>query len=589
LRAVYPAIRKGQGVASIPLHFLSDLKYLERPCAEAFVATCGVKTKFNTATSNADTLRHGLISFLKMSGCKNIDLHEIDTALMHRYVNWLNGSGNNAPSVAESTRAIWFTYAVRILEWIKRSKAWSASISSDLSFLRNPWPGSKKGRKSKEVIPDDLASRIREACRLEVEHTMLAFYNTRDCMDALKPTLADIADLKRGALSKLDIDSVLTYLDIASEGGLIPTQHSPQKKIASMLAIHKLAVNRDIASRFYPTTRSLVPFVLLNAFGLGLNADTIRDSLVENFRIDDILANVMNFECETEAPTVKPEFSVAAFKGRSKRLQRVTIPVDDTSDNPAYLFRFLVEWTARIRPLASPHVARRLFIFSGHNSRITTFLGPEGNSDPASWAYVLKQFRADHKLEYFTLDMIRPTVMDVAYEEFRGDVRAVQTQANHRSATTTVASYTGPNEHQRQNMRLGAVSELRTRWRETEGVIDPRDQVEGLDLNCATPGWDCLDPYDSPFTEKGKLCTGYGRCPACRLASINLQSPIACCHAFNLVDAIDRSQQSMAPQAWLLRMAPAKTKLLNLWLPAFPLDVIRQAKLLDLPPMPAPE
>ena len=51
-------------------------------------------------------------------------------------------------------------------------------------------------------------------------------------------------------------------------------------------------------------------------------------------------------------------------------------------------------------------------------------------------------------------------------------------------------------------------------------------------------------------------CVGYAECPVCPLGSIDFQSPYACAQAHNLLEAVRRAAETMAPQVgssgWLL-------------------------------------
>jgi hypothetical protein len=86
--------------------------------------------------------------------------------------------------------------------------------------------------------------------------------------------------------------------------------------------------------------------------------------------------------------------------------------------------------------------------------------------------------------------------------------------------------------------------------------------------------------------EKDKLCGGYGRCPACPLGSINPSAPYSAAQAFNLLDAIDKAVETMAPAAWLDRYGPPRKALTEFWLPQIPDRVLEQVRQMKLPPLP---
>jgi hypothetical protein len=147
----------------------------------------------------------------------------------------------------------------------------------------------------------------------------------------------------------------------------------------------------------------------------------------------------------------------------------------------------------------------------------------------------------------------------------------------------------GDGAKQRDEERLAEIMQVRGRWRQTQGKIETRGRPEHTDIGAATPGWTCLDPYSGLYGPKDTLCSAYAQCPVCPLGSIDFQSPYACAQAHNLLEAVRRAAETMAPQAWLDRMAPVQQKLVNAWLCQFSEPVRKAAEKLSLPPLPAPE
>ena len=138
-------------------------------------------------------------------------------------------------------------------------------------------------------------------------------------------------------------------------------------------------------------------------------------------------------------------------------------------------------------------------------------------------------------------------------------------------------------------MKLAEIMQVRERWRQTKGKVETRGRPEHTDVGAATPGWTCLDPYAGLHGPKDTLCSAYAQCPVCPLGSVDFQSPYACAQAHNLLEAVRRAAETMAPQAWLKRMAPLQQKLLDTWLPQFSEPVRKAAQMLSLPPLPVPE
>jgi hypothetical protein len=284
-------------------------------------------------------------------------------------------------------------------------------------------------------------------------------------------------------------------------------------------------------------------------------------------------------------------FRGAPLKKRARyRPQEKILPVEDAPDNPAFLWQFLLEWTQWFRPTAAPGWQDRLFLYvPGSTSPNKRMQGFDGETDPGgdfNFTYAYKQFFQDHGLTYYTFKQIRLTGLDIVDVEFAGDIRAKQAAGGHAKVQTTYQSYTTDAQMQRGDESLAQLSAARERFRKTQGKSDPRRKPEGADIGAATPGWTCVDPYDSPLYEKDKLCGGYGRCPACPLGSISPNDCYSAAQAFNLLDAIDKAVETIAPAAWLERYGPSRKALTEFWLPQIPDHVLEQVRQMKLPPLP---
>ena len=591
LRAEFPEVTRSGSIFILELSFLLTVPALTNPFADALLLKLGRKPNVNSAMGYAKRLRGGFFAFLIESSRANIDLADISTSLVNGFIKWLNQTNGRKARWVENSRATLYLAAINHLKSLGRDARWAAEMAPSLSLPPNPWPGRVKRTKAVKVINRDLMTRIRLACIKEVDVTMHSFDATRKLVAAHLVDLPPIETYRRGTLQGLEVGAILAHLERCSGGGVLLSRAELPVKLRSAVMKARLRLADEVAPLFYPTPRALVPFVLLMGIALSYNPDTIRNANCADFSYSNFLGEFLVANSDGTLPGEQPSFDAAAFKGRSGRVQPVFTPVDEASDNPAVLFEFLKRWTHRLRPYANPEVADRLFLYATARSKfgISSFAGIDGTANAENWRTCLEDFRRHHSLEHFTLQMIRPTVFDVAFETFDGDPKAVQLQANHRSVTTTIESYTSDAERRRQYQRLGTIVEMRTRWRESKGLLDSRDRAHSDDLACATPGWGCLDTYDSPFTQKGKMCSAYGRCPICPLGCLDLSSPSAFAHATNLLDAVNRAQGSTSPENWLERIGPIKSALMNHWIPSFAAEVVAEARVISLMPMPKPE
>lgn len=114
-----------------------------------------------------------------------------------------------------------------------------------------------------------------------------------------------------------------------------------------------------------------------------------------------------------------------------------------------------------------------------------------------------------------------------------------------------------------------------------------RGAPQPVDAACATPGWGCLDPYNSPIPGqiKGKLCEGFGLCPACALGLLNHESPYCVARAIQLRNEVDEAHNYMNFSRWKAVYEPVRQKLDKVWLPLVSMDVLGKARELNLGPI----
>ena len=266
----------------------------------------------------------------------------------------------------------------------------------------------------------------------------------------------------------------------------------------------------------YATDRDLVPFVLLIGIKTAFNPETILSLTWSRVRVSEALRTV----------------TFLGVKNRAADLQTSITPDDDYKGlnvpaEPSEPFG-LVELLALLRRLternkavlANDEHADLLFIGapSSKGSSARAFHGARGFVTNGAWDLALRDFIRENGLKPFTLQMLRFTE---AEQEWRrtGDLLAVRDRLGQKSVSTTRTHYTSDGMRRESQERVAETQTLYYRWAETEGRSDPRHQTERC-RSAATPGFGCLNPFDSPRPgqRKGKICTAYGECPGCSLA-----------------------------------------------------------------------
>lgn len=568
--ATLTAIFPGTIIKGVPLRInlssLLKVPNLTEPLSEYYLKSQRDAPNVNTASTDACRLGTGLVAYLIESGRAHISLSDLSVSMANGYLSWLDraDSEGNAISSIESRRT---NYAIlkKVVRILRDSPRWGRYISPALELPGAPWAGKSGLSKPTTVISAEDMTLIRLKCIELVKGTVDTFYSTKQLVDSYGPLPPLVARRNKWTLEKF----LVAVNEHCADGPILAQPQLP-KHLAQVASRYGWGnIRNDIAPRFHAVTMSLVPFVILMAIASAYNPDTIRNALLTDFRFEDEFGNW---------------FVLDAFKGRAGTEQPVYIPVDDEYDNPAFLYKFLVEYTARVRKFARPDAQGKLFIGSSRMDMSIVI-----DIDGGLWPTLLKEFIKDHGLPTFALKSIRPTVLDVTADVYGGDLKAVQIQANHKSVQTTYTRYTSDAKKQKDYERLGIVQQLRERWRESKGAIDSRDRGTSEDVNCATPGWECVDPFDSPLSSKGKLCNSYGHCPRCPLGRIDLNSPIAFAFSIALREAVNSAQHTMAAETWLAKMGQVKVALEQKWLPSFTAHAVEAAKALQIPKLPIPE
>jgi hypothetical protein len=340
-------------------------------------------------------------------------------------------------------------------------------------------------------------------------------------------------------------------------------------------AVREIHGQGRVVSYFYPCGRDLVPFVLLLAVATVFNPDTL---LILNWADIDF----------NKDHAGRPAIEIVGAKGRaSSDLLRLLDPEAAVSSGLSLkqMFESLGNITARLRKYLAPAHADRLFVFVQKNcAKRPKSFGEDGEkcgtpSADQVWRFALNNFIKDNGLSHFTLGQLRPSILDLV-QLMDGGLETARKIGNHGSPATTWTHYTSGGVRARYRERIGQVIVLRERWLETKGVIDPRRLAPGQDKGAATPGFSCLDPFDSqrPNQQPGKLCKDYGGCPSCPMAAAHPGDPLCVAYYIALEVAIYRSQGTMTAQTWVERWTPVLADLaaLRAWIPPEVLEASRE-------------
>lgn len=551
LTAIFP--KKGGGVPQkLNLSYLLEFPKLQPIFTEAFLQW-GISKEPTSRKGYAAQLNNGLFAYLKASYPPSITPHELDDELLLGFRDNLLHAKKSTP-LSPRTANCYLSAVRAILESLDHGP-WASEAQRIAERVPSGPTGSHHWREPIEVLDIPTLLAIMQAAENEVIAIEKRWQHGRQLIaDGRKNLASSNRTLTNTRADYKDLATCLAALDAANKT-VIPAisvieSHSP----ALAQAIRKIHRMETVSGFFHPSSRDMVPFVVLLTISTVFNPDTVLALSWSSIRFDKDRAGT-------------PAIEIVGLKERaSKNLVRLLDPEASVSSTISLkgLLSCLKEITARLRAATNTEHADRLFLFckSRKKDRCGRSFGSLGNSHftpsgDGNWQRNLELFTQDNKLPHFTLGQLRPTIIDMV-QFLDGSLETAQKVGNHGSPITTWRHYTSSGVKKRYRERLGQVIMLRERWLDSNGDIDPRRLTPDQDKGAATPGFICLDPFDSPRSnqKREKLCTDYGGCPACPLSGARPNDPSSVAYYTALERAIFASQFTMSANTWLQRWAP---------------------------------
>lgn len=388
--------------------------------------------------------------------------------------------------------------------------------------------------------------------------------------------------------------------------GVIPDQRVIKADHPLLAGMIKYAIgSKEANGYFYARARDLVALALSIAIATVFNPETVLKLCWKNIdRNVDRLSNgrpsvqfdVSDGEEEKEEvseaeASATPLAKVTGDKPRARRqLVRLLDPQASGQDQVSLnlVLDLLTDMTARIRAqvIDSDQYGDRVFLFVQQcmQKRPKGF----GNASLLAcgdivWQNALSRFIVENQLPAFTLRTIRATLLDYTQLFNRGDLEAARRVGNHSSRVITWTHYTSNLVRKLLQEATGETLLVRERWLQSDGKLDPRKFRDFTDKGCATPGWTCLDPFDSPRhnQKKGRLCTAYGECPDCPLAAARPSNPRNVMLYEALRRSIYRSVKRVTAGVWRERWAQVVAALDGL-LVLVPAHVLEESRKLSV-------
>lgn len=467
-------------------------------------------------TSRANYLRSlktGLLGYLDNIGCMHYSLIDLDVNFWNGYLKWISRVDESGLQIySAGTQLHWCSSIRTLLKSLSTIDNYKEAAKKSYSaFPRNRRSGSSKSSPRARLSNQD-SRKILDAAAKEFLVVQMRISEGRRLIEEGE-TYNKTNEISYDSES---YSSILAYLKILYPGA-IPRRkdlHSDHPDIMNIMREKYNGIS-SFTSHSYLSPRDCVAAVLLLTFTLALNPETVLKLDYSTINEMEILGKkIVVISCE---------------KKRSAGTQ--VFPISREFEiYPGINFGDILDFYTMANERLVGEVS------SGHKSRVFLFCNKSkaqeargfGKSGSAAaclactditFTQNLRKFIKDHDLPEFTLSQVRPTVLDELLVS-TGDIKIAQTLGQQKSPWTLLNHYTSDGTKKRLEEKLGYASFiLRERWWRTEGEIDPRSKnlrIRG-GKSAATPGFYCLDPFDSPRPgqRKSRLCSAYGECPAC--------------------------------------------------------------------------
>lgn len=604
LTAIFP-VKGGAEPDRLDLSFLLKFPGLTEPFADA-ILRWATPLRHISRISGATNLRIRWFTYLTDEGLEKLVPSQIDEQVMAGFRTWLHQKKKEADG-----KPMHPTTVGRALNTLRAVLSSAPGAGQWLDLVPAGPRGAARKANPTEVLRFDQFLQVVNAVEAEVlvlrdrweeGRRLLAFGRSQLGQER---KLCPNPRVRKEARSEANIALALSMLDFFYVG-VIPDNEEIGKDHPLLAATIRDTIGSNEANGyFYASARDLVPLVLSIAIATVFNPETVlklcwgkidrnvdrmsngRTAVQFDARDDEEGEQNVPDPLTSGTPLVK----VTGEKSRSRRqLVRLLDPYASDPDQVSLnlVLDLLSQMTARIRPrvIDPGYYSDRVFLFV--QERLQKRPKGFGNSSvlastDAVWQHALRGFISANKLPAFTLKTIRATLLDYTQLLNRGDLEAARQVGNHSSRTTTWTHYTSNLVKKLLQEATGETLLVRERWLQSNGKFDPRKFREWTDKGCATPGWTCLDPFESPRynQRKGGLCTAYGECPDCPLAAARPNSPRNVMLYEALRRAIYRSVTRVTASVWRDRWAPVVAALDGL-LARVPANVLEESRQLSV-------
>jgi hypothetical protein len=557
---------------------------IERCAVDFAQALCvGAKRlRVGSLVNEIQYLKSWFLAFLEEEGLlESLEIQDINTTLLNRFtVDFLGKKDSKGVYVIGiETRNHALGVVRKIVGGLRRLRR---SLPDDCEVQKSPWARTYEDPSRR--FPED-----------SIDSKKLADFFR--CVHAtVKATMEDVEDLwRQEKAEKEDISECIGAgweestalccqpISLAKQyfGPCLP-QRSEVQSTPLWPIVAKFGYTR-MARAFGPYTADLAPFVYYLLFLTGLNQQPLVDLKISAI---DVL------EFDTREVLVVEGIKHRAQSDNQPMGKYVPVPMVLGNDpmSPGRVIQFLLKWTQGLRPAAEAKDSERLFLYQWRDRttgcQIRSYAhGPSPVTRFSSHASI---FCKQNGFPWTGEKRIRKLFSAIAHQVAKGDIEAVASMMHHASIDTTNSHYVSEVILRHGQEFLARGLNLRHRWTVSNGRIEPRNVHAEHDRSAATPGFTCIDPFDSPVLGQisGSMCTAFGDCPDCPFGMVDLRSSYAAARCVELKAKISEKRCDLSTEEFEVRWGRVLRALENFWIPAFDESIWELVRYMDLPPIP---
>lgn len=535
--------------------------------ADEYVKSSSPTTRYGSARS----IINGFVPFMVKNEFKIHQASDISPDLLALYREHLDAhTTDKGEKLASFTKLNYWRHVVAVFKRIRKQDP-----TIELDIPTRPFAGtnfSPVGNKA----PDNQAitATLLQAAKDALE--------TISLVDAFLPKLEEaIARLDEGATWRSDVLADVVAEILRQNDGTIPPQKDlKHTELGRAADSHGFLLIRRLV---HPVANDVMPFFLLMAGHSGWNEQPLAHLAISRCEVKPLLGHL--------------RLTMASDKLRANSIVRRSFAITNNQLSPNEIVEFVKRWTKILRAVAPDAVQDDLWLHhvtkAGANPRdyIDSLAGRfnRTTTKPSSHvAYYCKK----RGLKYTGLREMRLSFSELVSTATGGDVFALRELLGHKRLTTQNAGYRTVEMRRRDAEALAGVQAARERFISSGGKIDTRTASEKRDRSAATPGFTCVDPFDSPRfgQRKGRMCDAYGHCPSCPMASSDPDEPYALARFVQLHDQYEQAKGKLGIGFWKAKYLVDAQMLIERWIPAVSHpDTVAAAREMLLSPLPALE